>query len=222
MFCVLLGISSSHASRADTLDFSPPLSLRSVEAWNRHDHGNTGASGARLESGVTLHLLPGGRVRIEDQGSREESDLFADVYRAKKTRWSHVWLGSFTQQKDLIVLNLERSKIACAVVATERNNARGASTEKKTACPDLPAKIQMQCQTAQIPVEAARQSPDQRTQTQAALRCSPSDGQVMQADTPTPWVFGKTACIETVNGPRAAGRIYRSCATSAASGGDGH
>lgn len=216
MFCGLLIASANQTSRADNAKPPPALSLKCVESWNRHDHGNTGASGVRLESAVTLRFLTDGQVRIEDQGSREDSDLFGNIYHAKKSQWSQVWLGTFKTQENLMVLELERTKRECAIVATERNNADGTSTDKKTPCTDSLQKLRLECQTARLTVDAELASPNQGKQPQNVWSCSASGGQAVGIGTPTPWVFGKTACIETVNGIRGAGRIYRLCSAAAA------
>jgi hypothetical protein len=162
------------------------LSLKWNEAWNLHSE--FGASGSRLFSDVTLYLLEGGKVRVDDTGSLSDSHLDKTFgYEEETTTWNNVWQGTYVQKDDTLVLEIEPTERTCEKVETDPQGQ-----ETRTPCPELPRKVRLECSEAEISLMYT-------DEVREAWLCLPT-GSADLGGTPSPWVFGKLACLQTLGG----------------------
>jgi len=167
-----------------------PLTFQWRTAWNRHHR--FGADGERLQSVVTLALLPGGRARAKDRGTRKRSQLDrAGGYTEERTSWTVHWKGGWRQTGGGLKLELLRDSAGCNKVI-----ARRGEPERKATCQGPAEKLILSCEKSTVPLQ-----PGGKPLSVVAWRCVPV-GDARTGSSPSPWVFGLRRCLAASQGPR--------------------
>jgi hypothetical protein len=148
-----------------------------------------GADGLRLQSTVTLVLDKGGRARVVDIGTLKRSQLDRTWgYKKVQTEWTLRWRGNWKHTGERIGLDLRLHQRACKKVI-----ARQGEADRKPPCDAAKKKLAVRCE--ETTVQLLKGSPSV-----AAWRCVPV-GDAGTGGSPSPWVFGKSRCLQASQGP---------------------
>jgi zinc protease len=185
---------------------SKRLSMQFVDAETTHLAGDEGAINHRREARVDIRLLPNGTIMGADTGLSFKHNLFPNFSTDDQETWSDGWGGHWRQTGGVLSFDLVPGQHTCT-----RYKKMSAAPTETLLCDSVSRKVSFVCSSEQVAVEqtsGTRKYPTAKTVRTSAWVCRPmTEGQL--ADLPSPWVFGKTACLE-VSGAREP-RSYRDC-----------
>jgi hypothetical protein len=164
------------------------LEMRFEEGETIHLAGQEGAINRRHHGKVSVELSPGGEAEGTDTGTSFEHNLYPTFSTDEETVWVNTWTGTWASKGDGLTLDLALAKRKC----TRKKRSTGAPPER-LACGVVSKRIRFTCATQQIRLEDAGGKARQ-PRTQAAWLCEPSRHAALAA-TPSPWAFGKNACL---------------------------
>ena len=169
------------------------LSMPFVAGETIHLAGQQGAITRRREGQVDLDLLTDGSLTGADAGTFSEHNLFPTFSTDEDIAWTNRWRGSWTRSTGALRLDLTLADRRCA----RHKMATGAPPETLP-CGAMSAQVGFVCSIEQLAVEQRRGTAEHPILTTAktpAWVCLPT-ATVNLADTPSPWVFGKTICVQ--------------------------
>jgi hypothetical protein len=205
-----LAVSCGAAPRSAVDDFDEAqirqtMELRYAMSWNLH--ADFGAMDRRRESKVVLDLAAGGAARLVDEGEYAEGVLDNRWGRKDElTRWRNVWIGSWSEQEDGMLLELRSAFRECEQSSTDYGGAPAT-----TDCPGVPAAVSLECIADQVMAGPDPACSEQDKQAHAVWICHASAGNPDLGGSPLSWVFGTEACLEISGGPLAGPRVYSVC-----------
>jgi hypothetical protein len=201
--CLLFSLLRAAVIHAAEPGPTTALEMRFEEADTVHIADQRGAINRGREAKVNVALLASGEVKGTDAGSSFEHNLFPTYSTDEETIWTNTWTGTWTTKGDSLTLDLRLAERTCR----RKRRSTGAAAETLK-CGAMSKRIRFACATRQVHLEDAA-GPARRARTQAAWQCDPSAGAEL-ADSPRPWVFGKTTCL-LVRGGHREPMVYATC-----------
>jgi hypothetical protein len=187
---------------------STRLAMKRTEGENLHLADQAGAIHWSADIRITVDLRSDKKLTAISKGTRGEHNLYAggpgpSYNTDETTTWTTRWNGTWAIADDKLVLDLVLAEHNC----THTKTTTGEKPE------DLPCKVaskqtQLNCTSKQIELEDASH-PD-KPQHADAWSCGAKTSSDL-AESPSRWVLGKTACIETLGGHMSSD-LFRRCA----------
>ena len=175
----------------------PVLMAETTNDWNRHFTG--GADYQHLSAMVALARYDSGEVMLLDEGTNNESLLLTERgYEKTTTTWKHQWVGSWSEQKGVLLLSLTLRAQSCEEVSQRQSWA-----EEKKSCEKVLPTLAVTCEAMDAPTESGKKI--------KSWFCHAEGGSI-KAGSPSAWVFGQSTCLIT-HGGKMTSMSYEECAS---------
>jgi hypothetical protein len=175
----------------------PVLTAETANDWNRHFTG--GADSQHLSAKVTLARSDGGEVTLLDEGTNKESLLLTERgYEQTTTTWRYQWVGSWSEQKGVMILSLTLRAQSCEEVSQRQSWA-----EEKKSCEKVLPKLVATCDAMNVPTKSGKKI--------MSWFCHVEDGSG-KTGSPSVWAFGQSTCLITFGG-KMTSMSYEECAS---------
>jgi hypothetical protein len=173
----------------------PVLLAETVNDWNRHFTG--GADSQHLSAKLALARYDSGEVMLLDEGTNRESLLLTERgYEQIITTWKHQWVGSWSEQKGVMILSLTLRAQSCEEISQRQSWAE----EKKSCDKVLPALVAT-CNAMDAPTKSGKKI--------MSWFCRVEGGSD-KAGSPSVWIFGQSTCLTTYGG-KMTSMSYKEC-----------
>jgi len=183
----------------------PPFTLRFAEGWNQHH--DFGASGMHNNSEVVMYLHDNGRARVTDAGEHRTSELSNQWgYQEEERVWNNAWHGTWKTEADRMVFELEPTRRECVLNITDYGDQKS-----KKDCPELPARVSLECKVSQVDVAPNQVSREEDKQPHTVWVCFPEGGVKAMGGSSPSWVFAESVCLQISSGFRGKGRSFSVC-----------
>lgn len=204
---VLLAAGAAPAAPAPPAQPAAAGTLRFQRLDRENRHSTMGFSMDHwLRTEVVLERQPDDAVRVVDRGERGDSSADrTHGYSAEVERWRTTWTGTWQPTPEGAALALRRQERTCRV--TKRLDR---TPDEQRPCRETETEVRLACRETTVRIGPDLLTPDAERRPEPAWECTPAGEDAAALDTPPPWIFGHTACVEAT-GARRATRLLRAC-----------
>jgi hypothetical protein len=173
------------------------LEARYLDGTNVHIANQGGAINRHTDVAIVVELRADGTLVATSTGTHRHGNLYpgpSSRSTEDTTKWRTAWSGRWSESAAALTLDLARATASCARGETTREfdaaNRRWVVYQPTVRpCRTGAAKVRLTCTSLAVAV-------DDPAATIPAWRCSPATATEL-GETPSPWVLGTTACIES-------------------------
>lgn len=159
-------------------------------------HATDGANNLHYQAEIRVELQPSLRVVVTDSGSYLDHNMYSrpggfPSNHDDRIKWRNVWLGTWFQQGDQLLLSLLLKSREC-----KHEEQWNDEPPKPHRCRDVSPQLNLTCKADTVTTDDLSKPPQVPV---AVWTCTPA-GTAKLADTPSRWVLGKQGCVQVVAG----------------------